>query len=59
MTVQISDPAIRREVRARLERERESGAFPVRGYSSGTPVWACHLIAHALHVCWVLLQASR
>jgi hypothetical protein len=56
--IEISDRAIRSEVQARLERDRESDSPPVRGCAPSMPMWAWHLIAHAAHVCWLLLQAS-
>jgi hypothetical protein len=53
--IEISDPAIRREIQARLERQWESGVPPVRRFP---PSWTWHLMVHAAHIGWLLVQTS-
>lgn len=58
MKMEVSDPSIRREVEARLQRDLESS---VRGAPHADPrsaKWVGHLVPHLLHVIWLLGQVA-
>jgi len=54
--IDVDDPWIRREIQARLERERERNGMNCREAVQSTPAWIWHVFAH---VSWLLVQAAR
>ena len=58
MMIDVSDPHIRREIEARIQRELESERVVVDRWDSGWIYWIGNLVVHLLHVFWLLGQVS-